>query len=156
VIISEWFNMHNIVHIKMVLIISVTEEFFFSPRHIHRTFHPIGRISDTATVQNAIGTVIRRCVQNLSESREYCCSTCFNHTFPTAQGTKLSQICQGRFWSKSCRNTPKWQYMPTPPPPTGVFGFRTNASLFLSTYLLMNMNYLIRNKLFSAEFWMGL
>jgi len=66
--------MHNVVHIKMVLINSVRES-FLSPRHIHRTLHPTGIISDTATMQNAIGTVIRQCVQNLSESREYCCST---------------------------------------------------------------------------------
>ena len=80
----------------------VLQKSFLSPRHIHRTFHPTGRMSDTATMLNPSNTVIRQCVQNLSNRVErILLQHKIHNTFPTSQGTQLSQIGQGQFWSKS-------------------------------------------------------
>ena len=124
---------------------------FLSPRHIHKKFHPTGRMSDTATVQNAIGPVIRQCVQNLSSRENIAAAHNSTIHFPLPKARNFLRSVKDSFDLKAA-GIHQVTIHADATARTDVFGFRFNASLFLSTCLLMNMNGPIGNKLFSSEF----
>ena len=143
--------MHHIVHIKMLLMNSVLEELSFSKAHPqnipphwknerysnHAERHRHGH----TTVCKEFIRVERILLQHIIQQYN---SHCPRHeTFSDLPRTVLIQ---------KLREYTKVTIHANGTASTGVFGFRTNASRFLSTCLLTNMNCLIGNKLFSAEF----